>query len=252
VDLLNNEKLKIVLGIGPAGTGKTMFACLKAIDQFQQGNVEKIIITRPVVLGEDDIGFLPGNIVQKMDPWMKPIIDIFLEKYDKKELDNFFNKNIIEICPLSFMRGRTFKNAFIIADEMQNSSPNQMKMVTTRIGENSRLIITGDLQQIDIKGNNGLDDFICKLSNHPNSSELIDYVEFNVNDVERSEVVKKVLEIYGSLKGTTLKLRNPFDPSFFLCNSSYSLKHELPNPNKNINDDAALIPINHIQKLKRT
>jgi phosphate starvation-inducible PhoH-like protein len=199
VELLDDNKCKIILGIGPAGTGKTLFACQKAITQLKSDEINKIVITRPVVTVEEDIGFLPGNIIKKMDPWTKPIFDIFLEQYSKTELDSLLNNNKIEICPLAFMRGRTFKNAFIIADEMQNSSPNQMKMLTTRIGYKSRMVITGDLKQSDMLKDNGLNDFLGKIkkfNNNNNSSKLINMVEFESTDIERSEIVKKVIEIY--------------------------------------------------------
>jgi len=202
LDALNDYKSKIVIVYGPAGTGKTMFACLKAIDLLKRNSIDKIIITRPVVTVEEDIGFLPGNIVKKMDPWTKPVFDLFLEQYSKSELDNLIYGNTIEICPLAFMRGRTFKNAFIIADEMQNSTPNQMKMLTTRIGVNSKMVITGDVKQSELfLKENGLVDFINKVKLYEtvgNETELIQIVELENDDIERSEVVKKVLKIYDS------------------------------------------------------
>jgi phosphate starvation-inducible PhoH-like protein len=134
-----------------------------------------------------------------MDPWTKPVFDLFLEKYSKSELDNLIYTNTIEICPLAFMRGRTFKSAFIIADEMQNSSPNQMKMLTTRLGTNSKMVITGDVKQSDMTKENGLTDFINKIKLYEKTSslnELIDVVELSNTDIERSEVVRKVINIY--------------------------------------------------------
>ena len=196
---LNDNKCKIIIGIGPAGTGKTLFACQKAITQLKSDEISKIIITRPVVTVEEEIGFLPGNILKKMDPWTKPIFDIFLEYVTKTELDLLLYSNKIEICPLAFMRGRTFKNSFIIADEMQNSSPNQMKMLTTRLGIDSRMVITGDLQQTDIQKENGLNDLIVKINkytNNNNSTNLISVIDFNNQDIERSEIAKKIIEIY--------------------------------------------------------
>ena len=146
--------MKIVLGMGPAGTGKTFIACHTAVEQLKSTKIEKIIITRPIVSVEENMGFLPGSINEKMDPFTRPIFDVLSSSYDKKEIQLLIKKNIIEISPLGFMRGRTFDNAFIIADEMQNSSPNQMKMLLTRIGENSKLVITGDLEQSDYGHNN--------------------------------------------------------------------------------------------------
>jgi phosphate starvation-inducible PhoH-like protein len=203
VKYLDDNNVKIIISHGPAGTGKTLFACQKSIIQLKKEEISKIIITRPLVTVEEELGFLPGDIIKKMDPWTKPIFDIFLEYFSKAELDLMLNNNKIEICPIAFMRGRTFKNAFIIADEMQNSSPNQMKMLTTRLGDNSRLVITGDLQQSDIKWknglNNGLNDFINKVNNYKvknDCSNLISLVEFEKRDVERSDIVKQVIDIY--------------------------------------------------------
>jgi phosphate starvation-inducible PhoH-like protein len=196
---LDNDTNKIIIANGPAGTGKTLFACQKAISLFKGDLINKIIVTRPVVTVEEEIGFLPGNLVKKMDPWTKPLFDIFLEHFTKTEFDLLLNNNKIEICPLAFMRGRTFKNAFIIADEMQNSSPNQMKMLVTRLGDNSRIVITGDLNQSDIKTENGLNDIIKKINNfnlHNTSAKGINIVEFTSNDIERSEIVKTIIDIY--------------------------------------------------------
>jgi len=195
IEYLNDDKNKIIVSIGPAGTGKTLFACQKAITQLKYQEIEKIIVTRPIVTVEEDIGFLPGNIIKKMDPWTKPIFDTFLEYFSKSELDLLLQNGKIEICPLVFMRGRTFKNSFIIADEMQNSSPNQMKMLTTRIGIQTRMVITGDLQQTDSPKENGLKDFISKVKKY-NETELIKMVTFNSEDIERSEIVKRVIDIY--------------------------------------------------------
>jgi len=198
---LNNPDTSIVLGIGPAGCGKTLFACLTALEQLKRGNIEKIVLTRPIVPVEDEeIGFLPGTLVNKMDPWTRPMFDIILEQYQQHELTMMLKNNIIEISPLAFMRGRTFKNSFIIADEMQNSSPNQMLMLTTRLGTNSKLVITGDLKQSDktIKNaENGLRDLMYKLRKPENQElEEIKMVEMQYEDVERSHIVKKMLEIY--------------------------------------------------------
>ena len=202
VGLLDNLSVKMLIAVGPAGTGKTMFACLKAMDLLKRGEINKIIITRPLVTVEEDLGFLPGNIVKKMDPWTRPIFDLFLEYYSRSELDNLINNDIIEISPLAFMRGRTFKESFIIADEMQNSTPNQMKMLTTRIGTNSRMIITGDLQQSDRTVNNGLNDILNKINIYNTNNEPIDERKIiqtlflDEQDIERSELVKQIINIY--------------------------------------------------------
>jgi phosphate starvation-inducible PhoH-like protein len=218
---LNNDNVKILVSVGPAGTGKTMFACIKAINLLKSGSLNKIVITRPIVaVEEEELGFLPGNLVKKMDPWTRPIMDIFMEYYSKSEIDNMIYSNIIEISPLAYMRGRTFKNAFIIADEMQNSTPNQMLMLTTRIGKNSKLVITGDLKQADkTQNNNGLHDLINKINKyqiyHKNETESIKMIEFTKTDIERSEIVEKVIDIYNfvepKVKTETLNLKNEND-----------------------------------------
>jgi phosphate starvation-inducible PhoH-like protein len=231
VEYLNDDFNKIVISTGPAGTGKTLFACQKAIVQMKNLNLNKIIITRPIVTVEEEIGFLPGNLIKKMDPWTKPIFDIFLEYYSKSELDLMLNNGKIEICPLAFMRGRTFKHSFIIADEMQNSSPNQMKMLTTRLGTDTRLVITGDLHQSDILKENGLNDLMLKLNYNPKFTEMIKVVNFKSDEVERSEIVKKIIEIYDFKQPTYVKNVTTYQQSFYSKQSKY-----------NLNNDAALIP----------
>jgi phosphate starvation-inducible PhoH-like protein len=198
VDTLNKPSNKLLFVIGPAGTGKTMFACLKAAELLKSGEINKVIITRPIVTVDEELGFLPGNIAQKMDPWTRPIFDLFMEYYTKPEIDNLIKMNVIEIVPLAYMRGRTFKHSFIIADEMQNSSPSQMKMLTTRIGTNSRMVITGDLEQSDRSTDNGLNDILSKFNNYKNNYEdkLITIIEMNNSDIERSEIVRKIIDIY--------------------------------------------------------
>jgi len=207
VQYLDDKDNKIIAGVGPAGTGKTLFACLQGIKELQRGDVNKIILTRPVVPVEEDLGFLPGNLNKKMDPWVRPVFDLFLEYFTQKDIDAMLNANVLEISPLAYMRGRTFKRSFIIADEMQNSSPNQMMMVTTRIGVGSRMVLTGDLKQCDKGHINGLGDFIHRLHSYKEwyySGEMhkeplgIRVVEFEKEDVERSPIVKHVLGIYGS------------------------------------------------------
>ena len=198
VDTLNKPSNKLLFVIGPAGTGKTMFACLKAAELLKSGEIKKVIVTRPIVTVDEDLGFLPGNIAKKMDPWTRPLFDLFLEYYTKPELDNLINNNVIEISPLAYMRGRTFKKSFIIADEMQNSSPSQMKMLTTRIGANSRMVITGDLEQSDRTTDNGLKDILTKFNNYKSNCEakMINLIEMKDNDIERSDVVRKIIDIY--------------------------------------------------------
>jgi phosphate starvation-inducible PhoH-like protein len=200
---LNDKNIPIVLGTGPAGTGKTLFACNQAVTSLKNGLVQKIILTRPIVSVEEELGFLPGNIMNKMDPWTRPLFDILLEYYQQKDIDSMLYSGILEIAPIAYMRGRTFKNAFIIADEMQNSSPNQMLMLITRIGEDSKLVITGDLKQSDKSTENGLSDFIkkysdyydyCKRSKRPFPN--IGLVKMDNVDIQRSQIVSKIIDIY--------------------------------------------------------
>jgi phosphate starvation-inducible protein PhoH and related proteins len=207
IDTLNNDHSKIVLAVGPAGTGKTLIACNHAIKALEAGKTKKIVITRPIVpVEEEELGFLPGNINKKMDPWMRPIFDIFLQIYSQKDIDRMIYDNVIEIAPLAFMRGRTFKDCIIIGDEMQNSSPSQMLMLLTRIGRGSKMIITGDARQNDMNGakKSGLIDVMTKMKRHNQFVEnkygyvnnSIKLIEFSDKDVERSRIVKHVIEMY--------------------------------------------------------
>jgi phosphate starvation-inducible protein PhoH len=203
---LNDDKIKLLFAVGPAGTGKTMLACNNAVKDLKSGKVNKIVLTRPVVPVEEDIGFLPGNINKKMDPWTRPIFDVFLDFFSQREIDLMMYNSVIEISPLAYMRGRTFKNAFIIADEMQNSSPNQMLMLTTRIGVGSKMVVTGDLKQSDKGLESGLYDFINKFKvyeqresekyNNTDINSGIKIVELNNTDIERSPVIVKILDVY--------------------------------------------------------
>jgi phosphate starvation-inducible PhoH-like protein len=193
---LNDPQKMIVFAIGPAGTGKTMLAVQWAIDQLKYGHADKIIITRPAVSVDEDHGFLPGTLQEKMEPWTKPIMDVFAENYSVREIENFVKEGVIETSPLAYMRGRTFKNAVIIADEMQNATPSQMKMLLTRLGVGSRMVVTGDLQQADRPSNNGLLEFLGLFNNFHNH-RYVDLCHFTAEDVERHEAVKEVLAIYG-------------------------------------------------------
>lgn len=214
VNALENRDLPIVFGIGPAGCGKTLFACLTAVKELRAGKIKKIVLTRPIVpVEEEEIGFLPGSLVKKMDPWTRPIFDILLEFYPQRDLDHMVQNGVIEISPLAFMRGRTFKQSFIIADEMQNSTPNQMMMLTTRIGDDSKMIITGDLKQTDrdLLGN-GLSDLIRKVEDyqadimpsHVDTDSVfpikykkdIEIVRMTSSDVQRNPIVTRILDIY--------------------------------------------------------
>lgn len=198
IELLTNPDKHIVLAVGPAGTGKTMLAVLAGVRALKDGTVKKIVVTRPAVGVDDEKhGFLPGDINSKMEPWVKPIFDVILEYYTHRDLQKMLDEEIIEISPLAFMRGRNLRDAFIICDEMQNATTNQMKMVLTRLAEGSKMVVTGDLHQMDKKfhSDNGLKDFISRLNSH--KSRSIGLVEFATSDVQRHRVVREVLNLYG-------------------------------------------------------
>ena len=196
INLLNDWSKTILFAVGPAGTGKTMLAVQAAMRSFNAKEVDKIIITRPAVSVDEDHGFLPGTLTQKMEPWTKPIFDVFYEHWSHKQVEYFLEEGKIEISPLAYMRGRTFKHAWIIADEMQNATASQMKMLLTRIEDDSRMVVTGDLRQGDRIECNGLADFLGLIA-RTEGSRSIDMVHFDVQDVERHAAVREVLKIYG-------------------------------------------------------
>ena len=192
---LQDPNKTMLFAIGPAGTGKTLLATQMAVKLLKDGEIDKIIVTRPAVSVDEQHGFLPGTLEKKMEPWTRPIFDVFSEYYYSKDIQNMLLEGIIEVAPLAMMRGRTFKNSFILADEMQNSTPNQMKMLLTRIGENSRMVVTGDLNQADRPNANGLVDFINLLKDKQDLKH-IDIVKFGQKDIERHPAVKEILDIY--------------------------------------------------------
>jgi phosphate starvation-inducible PhoH-like protein len=192
---LNDPQKMIVFAIGPAGTGKTMLAVQWAINQLNFGDITRIVITRPAVSVDEQHGFLPGDLNQKMEPWTKPIMDVFAENYSAREIEFMVREGVIEISPLAYMRGRTFKDSIVIADEMQNATPSQMKMLLTRLGQGSQMVITGDLQQADRPSNNGLLEFL-NLYNDFRDHRYVDVCHFTLGDIERHEAVKEILEIY--------------------------------------------------------
>lgn len=194
---LENPQKDMVFALGPAGTGKTLMATLWAVKQLKAGEIERIVITRPAVSVDEQHGFLPGDLMSKMAPWTRPVFDVFREYWNAKQIESMIAEGIIEVAPLAYMRGRTFKDSVVIADEMQNATQSQMKMLLTRIGENSKFIITGDLEQHD-RGyeNNGLKDFIEKILDSKQSSR-ISVVKFELGHVERHPAVAQVLSIYG-------------------------------------------------------
>ena len=178
----------IVIGTGPAGSGKTMLACQIALEHIGKYQRPKIVLTRPIVAADEDMGYLPGDMEQKMEPWTKPMYDIFEKYLSHNQMERF-----ISIEPLGYMRGRTFDNTLIIADEMQNATPNQMKMLLTRVGQGTKLIVTGDLAQSDLGPENGLEDLIYKMQCQ--DLEYIEHVEMEDEDIVRHPAVKEVLSI---------------------------------------------------------
>lgn len=195
INILSQKSKKIIIVNGPAGTGKTLFATEYGIRNFLLGIYDKLVFTRPSVSVDEDLGYLPGTLEEKMIPWLRPIYDVLYQFVSPNEVKQYMEDKVIEIAPLGFMRGRTFKNTWIVADEMQNSTISQMKMLLTRLGENSRLIITGDLDQNDKQYEmNGLEDFLTKFKGKRSSS--ISSFQFERDDIQREDVVKEVLNIY--------------------------------------------------------
>lgn len=195
IELLTDHQKSIVFATGPAGTGKTMLAVQMGISKFESGEISKIVVTRPAVSVDEQHGFLPGDLKDKMAPWTRPIFDVLEEHWTPKQVERMIESKEIEIAPLAYMRGRTFKECWIVADEMQNATPEQMKMLLTRIGTGSKIVVTGDLAQHD-RGydNNGLKDFTSRLTNNHST---IGCVHFTKKDVERHPAVVDVLSIYG-------------------------------------------------------
>jgi phosphate starvation-inducible PhoH-like protein len=193
---LLNETTAITVAVGPAGTGKTYLAMQAAIKALRAGDVERIILTRPAIGVEDEQhGFLPGDINQKMEPWTRPLLDVLREYYHPREIAKMLEDQVIEISPLAFMRGRTFKKAWIVADEMQNATPGQMKMLLSRIGEGSKITVTGDVEQADRKTqDNGLIDLGTRLAQQ--GVPGLDIVQLSGRDIQRHPMINSILELY--------------------------------------------------------
>lgn len=198
IDLLTNDNKSVVFATGPAGTGKTMLAVLAGIKAYKEGKVKKIVLTRPAVgVDDEQHGFLPGDINAKMEPWTRPLFDVMSDYYRPQEIARMLDEQIIEVSPLAFMRGRTFKGSWIIADEMQNATPGQMKMLLTRLGEGSKIVVTGDTRQADRSDvNNGLLDFKGLVATYQ-QSKYVAGVQFENKDIKRHPAVEEILSIYG-------------------------------------------------------
>ena len=190
-EILNKE---IVFVIGPAGTGKTFIAVSHAVSMLTSGLINKIIISRPAVEAGEKLGFLPGDLKEKIDPYLRPIYDSFDENLSKDKVIKLIENQKIEIAPIAYLRGRTLNNSYIILDEAQNTSPIQMKMFLTRLGENSRMVVTGDITQIDLhpKNKSGLIDAVSNLK----KIKDISFVYLTEKDVVRHDLVRKIVKAY--------------------------------------------------------
>lgn len=189
MSVLQSDK-PIIIATGPAGSGKTMFACQVASEKIKTREYSKLILTRPIVAADEDMGYLPGEVERKMEPWTKPMIEIFEKYLTRGEMNAR-----VSIEPLGFMRGRTFDNSYIIADEMQNSTVNQMKMLLTRIGENTKIIVTGDVEQSDLGlEDNGLYDLLYRIGD--DELEYSERVQMTNDDIVRHPAINELLEYY--------------------------------------------------------
>src|SRR5579871_1520994 len=188
------ERQDMVFGIGPAGTGKTYLAVAMAVSALLSKRVSRIILARPAVEAGERLGFLPGTLQEKIDPYLRPLYDALYEMIEAEKVEKFLERNTIEIAPLAFMRGRTLNDSFIIMDEAQNATPEQMKMILTRQGFNSKMVVTGDPTQVDLPGmqRSGLVEVIDVLRN----VEGIRFVQFDDRDVVRHNLVQKIVKAY--------------------------------------------------------
>lgn len=188
------EKNDVVFGIGPAGTGKTFLAVVCAVAAFKKGEVSKIVLTRPAVEAGESLGFLPGDLKEKVDPYLRPIYDSLYSILGTNTTDHLMERGVIEVAPLAYMRGRTLDDAFVILDEAQNTTDAQMKMFLTRLGFNSKMIVNGDMTQVDLPGRqrSGLIDAQHILKN----ISQIKFIHFSANDVVRHPVVAKIISAY--------------------------------------------------------
>jgi phosphate starvation-inducible PhoH-like protein len=194
VEALRDEAVDLIFGVGPAGTGKTFLAVAAAVEALKQERVDRIIVTRPAVEAGEKLGYLPGDLAEKVDPYLQPIWDAFRSQMNENDLKTRRERRTIEVAPLAFMRGRTLANAFVIVDEAQNATILQMKMVLTRLGEGSRMVVTGDPSQIDLvrADQSGLAHAISILEN----IQGVDVIRFATQDVVRHRLVAQIVEAY--------------------------------------------------------
>ena len=205
VNYLKTKPGSLIIATGPAGSGKTMLACKEALNGLRDHSYDKIILTRPTVSVDDEqLGYLPGELDSKMKPWIDPIFDQMIKHSSKSLVGQYKKEGLLEIIPLAYIRGRTFDDSFIIADEMQNATIHQMKTLLTRIGLNTTMVITGDLDQSDTdlisSSENGLEN-LCNMLHTNEIKEIEEYiykVELTNEDVMRSEIVKQILKLYSN------------------------------------------------------
>src|SRR6202521_5078801 len=208
------ERHDLVFGVGPAGTGKTYLAVAMAVSALLNKRVSRIVLTRPAVEAGERLGFLPGNLQEKVDPYLRPLYDALYDMLESERVEKLLEKNVIEVAPIAFMRGRTLNDSFIILDEAQNSTPEQMKMVPTRQGFNSKMVVNGDITQIDLPNGkrSGLLDVIDVLR----GVEGISFIHFDERDVVRHSLVQRIVKAYerynemtGATRQLSLKLADP-------------------------------------------
>ena len=186
------DNFDLVIADGPAGTGKTYVCAAKAADMLMANKVKKIVITRPAVEAGESLGFLPGELEDKFDPYLTPFREVLEERLGKSHVENLIKNGKIEASPLAYMRGRTFKDSFVILDEAQNTTPNQMKMFLTRIGTGSKVVVNGDIAQRDVRGMCGLEDAIRRIKHIP----AVKHVRFSKEDIVRSGLVQEIISAY--------------------------------------------------------
>ena len=194
VDSIRNHT--VTFGVGPAGTGKTFLAVAMAVAALESREVSRIILTRPAVEAGERLGFLPGDLQAKVDPYLRPLFDALYDMLDPDRVNEYFERGVIEVAPLAFMRGRTLNDSFVILDEAQNTSPEQMKMFLTRLGFGSRMVVTGDITQIDLPANqrSGL----VVVGEILGGLEDIAFIRFGSADVVRHELVQRIVAAYGA------------------------------------------------------
>lgn len=228
------ERNDLVFGIGPAGTGKTYLAVAMGVSALLSKKVSRIILTRPAVEAGERLGFLPGTLQEKVDPYLRPLYDALYDMLDSEKVEKLLERNTIEVAPIAFMRGRTLNDSFIILDEAQNSTPEQMKMVITRQGFNSKMVVNGDVTQIDLPSGkrSGLLDAVDVLKN----VEGISFVQFDERDVVRHSLVQRIVKAYekynetvGAGRQLTLKLSDTAAETAAPANGAAILTPELPN-----------------------